>query len=371
MKRAQRMTAPVRELLGVDIPVVAFSHSRAVVAAVSLAGGLGMFGAARFDPDELDEHLGWIDSQVGGRPYGVDVVMAASHVGGDTDDKAALRAALPPENRAFVARLRERFAIPPLSEDRRGREHLTGTHARARRQVEVALAHPARLLVSALGPLPQDVARRAHSSGRLVGGLCGSAEQARAHVEAGADLVVAQGTEAGGHTGELATLVLVPEVVDAVVPVPVLAAGGIACGRQMAAALALGAAGVWTGSMWLVTEESDVDPVVREKLLAARARDAVRSRCSTGKPVRQLRTPWVEAWEEPDAPRPLPMPLQELLVYDAVKAIAEHRVVALMGTPVGQVVGSLHHVRAARDVLHEMIDECERTLDALCETPMP
>jgi NAD(P)H-dependent flavin oxidoreductase YrpB (nitropropane dioxygenase family) len=354
---------PLCAILGVDHPIVAFSHSREVVAAVSRAGGLGVFGAARFDADELEEHLAWIDQNCGPHRYGVDVVMAAVHEGGD---KAELRGRIPEGHRAFVDGLRRRFDIPPLSPAGRDREHLTGTHPRARQHIDVALRHPLRLLVSALGPAPRDVVDRAHAQGVLVGGMCGSVGQARQHLDAGTDVVVAQGTEAGGHTGEIATMVLVSEVVDAVAPVPVLAAGGIGRGRQVAAALALGAQGAWTGSVWLTTGESGVDPVVKEKLLAAQARDAVRSRCMTGKPVRQLRTPWVAAWESPDAPRPLPMPLQELLVYDAARAITEHRVTDLMGSPVGQIVGSMTEARPAADVLNAMVAELEATVAGLC-----
>lgn len=350
------------DLLGIEVPIAAFSHTPAVVVAVSRAGGLGVLGAARFDPEELDAALAWIDDHIGGRPYGVDVVMAASRVG---DDQNRLVDRIPSGHRAFVAALRERFAIPPPSPDSPSQPHLTGTHPRARRQVEVALAHPVRLLVSALGPAPADVVAAVHRRGALVGGMTGDPRHAPAHVEAGADLVVAQGTEAGGHTGGIATMVLVPEVVDAVAPVPVLAAGGIARGRQVAAALALGAVGAWTGSVWLTTEESEVDPAVKERLLAAQARDAVRSRCTTGKPVRQLRTPWVDAWEAPEAPRPLPMPLQEMLVREVVDAIREHRIVPLMGTPVGQVVGSLTRIRPAAEVLAAMVDECLTTLAQL------
>lgn len=356
------LRTPLCDLLGIEVPILAFSHTPAVVVEVSRAGGMGVLGAAKFDPDDLETALGWIDEHIEGRPYGVDVVMAASRVG---DEEAALRDRIPREHREFVESLRQRFGIPPLPEERRRRPHLTGTHPRARRQVDVALAHPIRLLVSALGPAPADLVAEAHRRGLLVGGMTGDPEHAWAHREAGADLVVAQGTEAGGHTGQIATMVLVPAVVDAVSPLPVLAAGGIARGRQVAAALALGAVGVWTGSVWLTTEESDVDPVVKAKLLAARARDAVRSRCSTGKPVRQLRTPWVEAWEAPEAPRPLPMPLQELLVHDVVRAITEHRIEPLMTSPVGQVVGDLRTVRPVAAVFADLVDECLETLAAL------
>lgn len=359
------MRTSLCDLLGVEHPIVAFSHTAAVVAAVSRAGGLGVLGAAKFDPDELAEQLRWLDAELDGLPYGVDVVMAASVAG---EDKSLLLQRIPTEHRAFVESLRARFEIPPLSEERRNREHLTGTHTRARGQLEVVMEHPLRLLVSALGPAPRDVVEAAHARGMLVGGLTGDPAQALHHRDNGADLVVAQGTEAGGHTGEVATMVLVPEVVDAVAPLPVLAAGGICRGRQVAAALALGAVGVWTGSVWLITAESDVDPIIKTKMLAARARDTVRARCMTGKPVRQLRTPWTEAWEEADAPRPLPMPLQELLVHDAVKAIAEHRVAPVWGYPVGQVVGSMREERSAAEVFDAMVEELEQTMAAIAPT---
>src|SRR5213079_3521519 len=150
-----------------------------------------------------------------------------------------------------------------------------------------------------------------------VAALAGKPQHAERSLARGVDLIVAQGTEAGGHTGEISTMVLVPEVVDAVSPTPVLAAGGIGNGRQIAASLALGAQGVWCGSVWLTTEEAETHPIVKEKFLAASSSDTVRSRASTGKPARQLRTAWTEAWDSPDNPDPLPMPLHGMLIADA------------------------------------------------------
>src|SRR5437879_937527 len=231
---------------------------------------------------------------------------------------------------------------------------LAWTHAGARSQVEVALAHPIRLLVNALGTPPRDVIDQVHARGVQVAALCGGVEHARRHVEAGVDIIVAQGSEAGGHTGEIGTMVLIPDVVDAVAPTPVLAAGGIGCGRQIAAALALGAEGAWMGSVWLATTESDLHPVAMKKVLQATARDTVRSRSMTGKPARQLRTRWTEAWDDPSSPGALPMPLQFLLTADATTRIHRYAHLEtsgakeLVGTPVGQIVGRMSRVRPVR-----------------------
>jgi NAD(P)H-dependent flavin oxidoreductase YrpB (nitropropane dioxygenase family) len=239
--------------------------------------------------------------------------------------------------------------------------------------VDVSLAHPIKLLVNALGPPPRDVTDKAHAHGVRVAALVGSVEQARKQVEAGVDLLVAQGYEAGGHTGEIGTMVLVPEVVDAVHPAPVLAAGGIGSGRQMAAALALGADGVWTGSIWLTVAESDTTPVIREKLLRAGSRDTVRSRSMTGKPARQLRTKWTEAWDSPESPGALPMPLQFLLTAEAQTRIGRAaraegaKARELVGMPVGQIVGRMNEVRPTREVIYELVDECVDAVTRLAE----
>ncbi|MGW2217087.1 NAD(P)H-dependent flavin oxidoreductase, partial [Nonomuraea sp. NPDC001684] len=230
--------------------------------------------------------------------------------------------------------------------------------------VDVALKHPIGLIASALGPPPPEMVAGARQAGVPVAALVGTVEHARRQVAAGADIVVAQGTEAGGHTGEISTMVLVPQVVDAVAPVPVLAAGGIASGRQMAAAMALGAEGVWCGSVWLTTEEAETSPALRRKLLAASSLDTVRSRSRTGKPARQLRSAWTEEWDSgQESPGPLGMPLQLLLAEGAMARIGaaadrgDPGAVELVTYYVGQVVGQLDRVRPARDVVYDMISE--------------
>lgn len=346
------MRTPLCDRLQTEFPIFAFSHCRDVVAAVTRVGGFGVLGAASFAPEDLEGELLWIDEHVGGRPYGVDLVFPVKYEG---DDLERLQALIPDRHRAFVADLAARFGIPPRAGT--DRDSAVRGHVRAREQWEVARRHPVRLLASALGPLPADVAAEARSAGILTAGLVGSVRHALRHVAADTDVVVAQGTEAGGHTGEISTMVLLPQVVDAVAPRPVLAAGGIADGRQIAAALAMGAEGVWMGSLWLTTTESDLHPLLKEKLLRASSGDTVRSRCRTGKPVRQLRTPWVEAWEEPGAPPALPAPLQQLLVRDATLSAAEHGIDPALGTPVGQVVGLMDRPRSCAQVVADLVDQ--------------
>jgi NAD(P)H-dependent flavin oxidoreductase YrpB (nitropropane dioxygenase family) len=362
---------------GIDVPIFAFSHCRDVVVAVSRAGGLGVLGALAFSPEQLEIELKWIDEHVDGKPYGVDVVMPVSYAGADVGglDQETLEKMIPEEHRRFVEELLEQYDVPKLPQGEEPFAGLLGwSHNAARTQVDIALAHPIRLLVNALGPPPPDVVKLAHENGVAVAALVGRVEQALKQVEAGVDVIVAQGSEAGGHTGEIGTMVLVPDVVDAVHPVPVLAAGGIGSGRQAAAALALGADGVWTGSMWLTVSEADTPPVVVEKLLKAGSRDAVRSRSWTGKPARLLRTAWTEAWDSPDTPAPLPMPLQFLSTAEAHARIHRYshversRARELAGMPVGQVVARMNEVRSSHEVIYEMIDEFVDTVSRLRKT---
>jgi NAD(P)H-dependent flavin oxidoreductase YrpB (nitropropane dioxygenase family) len=319
--------------------------------------------------DRLEEELAWVDAHVDGRPYGVDVVMPASSAGADLsgpDLAVQLDAMIPEGHRRYVEEVLDRHGVPPLPPDvPRPRGLLGWTDQGARSQVEVALAHPISLLVSALGPPPPDVVARCRERGIKVAALIGTPDQARKQVAAGVDLVVASGTEAGGHTGEISTLVLVPDVVDAVAPVPVLAAGGIGDGRQLAAVLALGAQGAWTGSIWLTTAESNVADVVRDKLLRAGSRDTVRSRALTGKPARQLRTPWTDAWDDPSGPGALPMPLQFMLTAEAQTRIGVSGNEALAGSPVGQIVSRMDRVRPVSEVVRELVEGAAAAVDRL------
>jgi len=363
------LRTPLCDVLGIEHPIVGFTPSEHVAAAISRAGGLGVLGCVRFnDPGDLDTVLQWMDKNTGGRPYGVDVVMPASvPAEGAPVDLATL---IPGEHRDFVAQTLIKLGVPPLPEGAGTADGVLGwLHSVARQHVEVALAHPARLIANALGSPPPDVIARAHERGMLVAALSGKAEHARRHVERGVDMVIAQGYEAGGHTGEIASMVVVPEIADAVGgQVPVLAAGGIGSGRQIVAALALGAVGVWMGSAWLTTEEytltSDM-PAVRDALLAATSSDTVRSRIYSGKPARLLRNRWTQAWSEPDAPEPLPMPLQNLLVSEAHQRLMRSGQPDVVPMPVGQIVGRMNAVRPVAEVMSALLSEAEEALARL------
>jgi NAD(P)H-dependent flavin oxidoreductase YrpB (nitropropane dioxygenase family) len=363
------LRTPVCDLLGVEHPIVGFTPSEHVAAAISRAGGLGVLGCVRFnDPAELDAVLDWMDANTGGRPYGVDVVMPARvpYEGAARD----LDAMIPQANRDFVDQTLRDLGVPPLPDGTQAGDGVLGwLHSVARKHVEVALAHPARLIANALGPPPPDVIASAHERGMLVAALAGKAGHARDQVAGGVDIVVAQGYEAGGHTGEIGSMVLIPEIVDAVgAKVPVLAAGGIGCGRQVAAALALGAAGVWMGSAWLLTSEyalMTAAPGVQQALLEATSSDTVRSRIYSGKPARLLRNRWTAAWEQPGAPAPLPMPLQNLLVAGAHQRLMRSGRPDVVPMPAGQIVGRISEVRPVADVMAALVRETDEALGRL------
>lgn len=354
------MRTALSEVLGAEFPIFAFSHCRDVVAAVTRAGGVGVLGALGRSPEQLDMELRWIEEQVGDLPYAVDIVIPATSLdrdrGDDPDVQAELEAMIPQAHRDFVDEVLGRHGLDPVSSDH-GSVDRVGNSAAERALVDIVLGHRPRLLVNALGPMPKDIVDGAHAAGMLAGGLVGSPVHAQRQLANGVDVIVAQGTEAAGHTGQISTMVLVPQVVDAVAPVPVLAAGGIASGRQIAAAMALGAQGVWTGTIWLTVDEADTDPLLRERLLAATSSDTTQTRSVTGKPNRFLRNAWTDAWLEPDAPQPLPWPLQLKLTSPALARMTQSPRSELAGTSVGQSVGMVRQARPARRVLLDLVDE--------------
>jgi NAD(P)H-dependent flavin oxidoreductase YrpB (nitropropane dioxygenase family) len=366
------MKSPICDMLGIEFPLVAFSHCRDVVAEVSKAGGFGVFGAAATSPARLEEELSWIDAHVDGKPYGVDLIVPQRFESkGEDISREQLAAKVPQSHKDFVGGLLKDHGIDieVYSEEGLRRGTRLGTNARdegAQAQLDVAFAHPIGLIVNALGPPPAYMLERARAAGVPVAALVGAKEHAIKQVAVGVDIIVVSGTEAGGHCGEVSTLVLVPEVVEAIRPIsdaPILAAGGIVTGRQMAACMAMGADGAWTGSVWLTTSEAETSPVVKEKMLAASSRDTVRSKARTGKPSRQLRSAWTDAWEHEDAPTPLPMPLQSIVVEPAmlrVNRLAESGhdgARELASYFVGQGVGLMNTAESARGVVYRFMED--------------
>jgi NAD(P)H-dependent flavin oxidoreductase YrpB (nitropropane dioxygenase family) len=361
--------------LDIEFPIFAFTHCRDVVAAVSQAGGFGVLGAVGFTPEQLEIELRWIDEHVGDNPYGVDFVIPGKYEGkstGETDPKKLeemLKKMIPEQHRAFARKILADHGVPELPAGEQRRNELLGwTEATAAPQVEVTLKHPkVKLIANALGTPPQDVIDHIHASGRLVSALCGRADQALKHKAAGVDIIIAQGTEGGGHTGEIGSMVLWPEVIDAVAPLPVLAAGGIGRGRQIAAALGMGAQGVWTGSIWLTVEEAEASPEQLESYLKATSRDTVRSRSWTGKPARMLKNDWTVAWESEESPGYLGMPLQGMLVSEAMSRVHRYPKAAqkVAFNPVGQIVGAMNEKLAVRDVIYTLVEDYVDAVDRL------
>ena len=365
--------------LGIRTPIFAFSHCRDVVAAVSKAGGFGVYGAALHSDEQIEIDLRWIEQQLGDTPYGVDLMMPSKYVGSETGGLTPEQAiaAIPDEYRAFLDDIMQRYQVPVADDwdEQKHLENLGGQRYTAKQDegiLKIAFAHSPRLLVSALGTPPPEVIAAAHAHDMLVGALAGKVSHALRHKLAGVDIVIAQSYEAGGHTGEIAGMVLIPQVVDAVAPLPVLAAGGIGGGRQMAAALALGAEGVWCGSVWLTTNESECSPLMKRKLLIAGTEDTVRTRTFTGKHARFLRTAWVDEWERGDGPRLLPNPLHSVAIgkyqHRIDKAAASGRFDVhegpglLTSKPIGQIIGSLNSETSCRQVVIGMMEDCVEAL---------
>lgn len=360
------MRTPLSDRFGIAYPIFVFTPSEKVAAAVTRAGGMGVLGCVRFNqPEELDAVLHWMDANTDGKPYGVDVVMPAKvPVEGSSVD---IKKLIPQAHRDFVTKTLQDLGVPPLPGDGAGNEGVLGwLHSVARSHVDIALGHRISLIANALGSPPADVLDQAHAAGVPVAALAGTAGHARHHVDSGVDIVVAQGYEAGGHTGEIASMVLVPEVVEALPDTPVLAAGGIGTGAQVAAALALGASGVWMGSAFLAAAEYDLGSrdaggpsVIQQALLAATSSDTVRRRIYSGKPARLLKSRWTDAWDAAGAPDPLPMPLQNILVSEAHQRMSQSQDPTAVAMPVGQIVGRMNQIRPAADIVAELVSGFE------------
>ncbi|MEO0883400.1 MAG: nitronate monooxygenase [Pseudomonadota bacterium] len=380
------MKSPICDMLDIEFPLLAFSHCRDVVVAVSKAGGMGVFGAVNLPPNRLKEELDWIMDHIGDKPFGVDLIVPNKFEGKEKAfDSGKLVQAVPDEHKAFTSKVMADHGIDPI--DLEGERMKSVNFAKNLRDegaasaMEVAFEYPIKLIVNALGVPPKSMLDMAKQHGVATGALVGAKEHAVNQVSAGVDMLIVAGGEAGGHCGDVSTMVLIPEVYGAVrdmgATTPILAAGGITTGAQMAAAMSMGADGAWCGSVWLTTAEAETNPVVKEKMLAASSRDTIRSRSRTGKHSRQLRSPWTDAWEADGAPNPLPMPLQSLVSEPALRHIDKlseggHEGAKELATYwVGQGVGLMNQSMSAGQVVQafkeDYLSACERlsaTLDA-------
>jgi NAD(P)H-dependent flavin oxidoreductase YrpB (nitropropane dioxygenase family) len=361
------MNNDICNMMGCEFPLFAFSHCRDVVAAVSRAGGFGVLGGSSFSPESLEEELAWIDAHVDGKPYGIDILIPENmgdFIGDITTEQ--LQAMIPAQHRQFTIDLLAQYGVEFSDQHINEAEIPEIVGDIGERLMDVAFRHPIRMIANALGIAPQSMIERARAHNVPVGALVGAKEHAIRQVDAGVDFLVAQGTEAAGHCGEVSTLVLVPEVIEAireVRSVPVLAAGGIMNGRQMAGCMAMGAQGAWTGSVWLATPEAETSEAMREKFVAASSRDTIRSTSRTGKPSRQLRSAWHDAWHGEESPDTLPLPLQGMLAQPAFakidRAVEKGNVEAkdLASYWVGQGVGLIDSVRSTGHVVQEFKEQ--------------
>ena len=375
------MISDLCERFGIEFPLFAFSHCRDVIAEVSKAGGFGVLGAAGHTPESLEIELSWIDEHVDGKPYGVDIIVPNSMDNKDGPRLTAeeIEARIPPEHKAYVESILAQNGI-----DTRELWHRPGGNfgenmreSGATALLDVAFSHPIKLIVNALGVPPAYMMEQARAAGVAVGALTGAKEHAIKHCENGVDVLIVSGTEAGGHCGEVSTMVLVPEVLDAIADFPntaVVAAGGIVTGKQMAACMAMGAQGVWCGSVWLTTIEAETNPAVKEKMLAANSRQTVRSKSRTGKYTRQLRSAWTDAWQAEEAPSPLPMPLQSLVSEPALRKIdklaesGDAQAKNLATYWVGQGVGLMNQSVSARTVVYDFMEDYAAAAERLSKT---
>ena len=371
------MKTDICKKLGIEYPIFAFTHCRDVVVAVSKAGGIGVLGAVGYSPEQLKEELDWIDGHIEEYPYGVDTVIPQKYEGMDEKNPEqlleSLQKMIPDGHRKFVEDLLSANGVPEAPETNGPKGGLLGwTEATAEPQIEEALKHQnVKLIANALGTPPADMIKKIQDKGVLIGALCGKIKQAVAHKEAGLDFIIAQGGEGGGHTGEIGSIVLWPQIVDAVDGLPVLAAGGIGNGRQMAAAMSTGVQGVWCGSLWLAVEEAAAQPAEKDSYLNATSEDTIRSKAWTGKPARMLKNKWTEAWENPENPDPLPMPLQGMITFDAMRRTSMYassgNTQEVSFNAAGQVIGQVKQVESVKDVIYRMINEYLDSVERLNE----
>ena len=349
---------------GCEVPIVAFAHTKDVIAAVVNAGGIGVLGATNQKPDELRSNIRWIKERVGDKPFGVDLLMPASLVQGNRED---LEAQIPQGHRDFVAKLMKDNSIPKPKALLREPDGQVFQHAREK--LNIIFEEKVPIFASGLGS-PAFILEEAHAHGTKVWGLVGLPRQAAREIEAGVDVLVAQGYDSGGHSGTVGTFTLVPEVVRLAEgsKTMILAAGGVNNGRQLAAAITIGAVGVWTGTIWLATHESETEMFLKQRLVQARAEDPYQSRAMSGKPIRQLPSKYGDAWKQPDAPPTLQMPLQGMLVAEIQAGIKEARMEDWMTTAAGQSVVGIHEIKPAAEVVYAMVEEAQQAFERVGAT---
>jgi len=360
MKTSKQIGAQICYEYNIRYPVFGFAHSVNAVIAITNAGGLGVFGGTRSTPEEIEQAMCTIRAAVGDKPFGIDLVMPPGMP--ERDDREAIESELPQKHKKFVAQLYEKYQIPPASQAGMRSRFVRSTQVEDQ-QLEAIMASDVNLFACGIGAPPRAM-DQAKAKGKKTCALVGSPHHVQRAKNVGVELIVAQGYDAGAHTGPIGTYSLVPQIVDAAGDLPVLAAGGVATGRHVAAALALGAVGVWLGTAWLVTKEHQdhLSPLEQKKLMEASGMDTVISRADSGKTLRQIRSAWSQEWEAESAPDPLKMPFQDILVGDLLGAIDEHGIEPLVHSPAGQGIGWFNELTTVAEVMSQLMKETKIAL---------
>lgn len=353
--RSSPLRLPLSERLGIRHPIFGFSHSLDVCVEIARAGGFPVMGLSREMPDDIPRILAELDDRMAGMPYGIDL-MLPPHVPEDGNVEA-LKAELPDDHTSFVSRLREQFSIVPPSAP-----SFFTAHVRTRKlfdeQIETVLASKAMGVATAIG-LREDFIQRAKAAGKVTFSLIGSTRQANKALSMGVDVLVAQGYDAGGHTGPVGTMSLVPQILEIAGDVPVLAAGGIGTGAQILGAIAMGTQGAWLGTLWMAAKENHTPPALMSRLLESRSEDTLITRAHSGKPCRVVRSEWISAWEQPDSPKPLDMPLQQVLTGDVFTSIHQHNRADLIYEAAGQSIFALREETTVAAQMEKLVQEMD------------
>ncbi|MHB8894273.1 MAG: NAD(P)H-dependent flavin oxidoreductase [Candidatus Geothermincolia bacterium] len=329
-----------------------------LVVAVSEAGGLGVLGASGYSIAELRDAIHEIRAKTD-KPFGVDILLprniadiqGVEAAGADEVPLSALLATLPAPYQDYVAKMKSDLGLPDIEVMVKP----DTTTLRPQEAVDVCIEEKIPLFCAGLGN-PGFMVEEAHANGMKVLAITGNSKNAKRMADAGIDLLVAQGAEAGGHTGRVGTMALVPAAIDAAYPVPVLAAGGIADGRGLAAALAMGCIGVWVGTRFLATDEGGAQAVIKENIVKATDEDTVVSTMFTGKTLRAIRSEFHTSWEASGL-QSLPFPLQIFISSALFGAFVEANKVDYIGGFAGQAAGIIHEIKPAGEVLADMVEE--------------
>lgn len=350
-----QIRTPICDGLGIGHPIFGFSHEPDVVVAIAQAGGFPVLGLGRDAPEQIPAIVTEVERRLEGLPYGIDL-MLPSNVPPQAD-LADLREALPKEHVAFVESLRESFGIKPPS-----KPSFFTSQARSEAlfeaQIDAVLNSNARAIATAIG-LRSTLIQEAKRRDKLTISLVGSVKHAKKALSMGVDVLVAQGYDAGGHTGSVGTMSLLPQIIAVAEGKPVLAAGGIATGAQILGCIGMGAEGAWLGTLWMAARENHTPKSLLNRLIASASEDTVISRAHSGKPCRVVRSDWIDAWASETAPTPLGMPFQQVLTGDVFASIHEYDDENLIYEAAGQSVFGIENETCVADQIRKLVQEMD------------